>query len=345
MRFRGVAAIDDECTYKVRVQFSDSRGGRAAAELREHLVARALQRLAADDRGDCVNTLLARAELLADARNREDRPNADERIARTNDDPLRVANRFEDSGRRVRVLSILKVDGANAGDRVVLDEVFLKVHAPFAGFDDGGDGLIGHRQDSGFNTQRVTNGLGRLRERLAMREHRGAMNVRGKVAVAEIEPCFVAVRAEALQEVKCVAAEAPAGLRIDDPGERVRHYVEIGRDAQAVQEDVVSGVRDDRQKVWVHDLMQAEEELRSTDAAGKGGDGKVLYRGHCENSMPRRAHASKRKSRQRQQTINEIRIQKNESKGQRCVSETNPHGRDAECAPRQPVPGDSGSRE
>ena len=71
------------------------------------------------------------------------------------------------------------------------------------------------------------------------------MNVRGQVAIAEIEPVDAAEHREPLQRVKGLAAEAPAFRRIDDAGERVSHDVEVGRNFQAVKSDVVAGVDDE----------------------------------------------------------------------------------------------------
>ena len=53
------------------------------------------------------------------------------------------------------------------------------------------------------------------------------MDVRGEVAVAEIEPAGAPKGGEALERVKRFAAIAPAFCRIDDSRERVSDDVEV----------------------------------------------------------------------------------------------------------------------
>ena len=55
-----------------------------------------------------------------------------------------------------------------------------------------------------------SNGIGGLRERLSFGEQSVAMDVRGKVAVTEIEPIGTAIRGQPLQRVKRFAAKSPA---------------------------------------------------------------------------------------------------------------------------------------
>jgi hypothetical protein len=282
----GVAAVNDESAGEVGVEFGDGGGGRAAAKLGKHFVTRAFERFAADDRANGKDAFFARAQLFADARHGENRANTDERIAGTNDHAIGVANGFEHARCGVSVLDAFEVNGADAGNRVVLDEVFLKVHAAVARFDDGGNGLIGHWKDAGFDAERVANVVGGLRESFAVREHVRAMNMRGEVAIAEIEPSFVAIHSEALEEIESFAAEAPSRCGIHNASESVRDDVEIGRDFEAVHADVIARVDDDGEFVGIHGFVKAEEKLGGPDAAGERSDREVFGRGHREIRMP-----------------------------------------------------------
>src|SRR5579864_8884655 len=99
------------------------------------------------------------------------------------------------------------------------------------------------------------------------------MNVRGQVAIAEIEPVGSPEHDQSLQRMKGFAAVPPALRGIDEAGQRVRDNVQVRRDLQPVERDVVPGVDDDGQFARVHDFVETEEELRGTHAAGESGDG------------------------------------------------------------------------
>ncbi len=73
------------------------------------------------------------------------------------------------------------------------------------------------------------------------------MDMRCQIAVAEIEPVRTAERGEPFQSVKGFATESPALRGVDDASKRIGDDVEVGRDFQAVESNVVAGVDDDRQ--------------------------------------------------------------------------------------------------
>jgi len=154
-----------------------------------------------------------------------------------------------------------EMDAADSGLGAVLDEIFLKMHVAVARLDDSGNGVVGHGQDARFHAEGVTDGIGDLRESFAMGKHFGAVNVGGEIAVAEIEPSLAAIGAEPLEEMKRFAAHSPAFGGINHPGKRVGDDIEVGRNFQAVHDDVVAGVDDDREAVRIHGAVKAEEEL------------------------------------------------------------------------------------
>ena len=123
-----------------------------------------------------------------------------------------------------------------------------------------------------FTPRASADGFRSLRESFAVGKQIRAMNMRGEIAIAEIEPDFAAVDAEALQKMKRFAAHAPARGGIDETSERVGNDVEVRRNFQAVQDDVVTSVDDDRQIVRIHRPVETEEQLGCADAAGESGD-------------------------------------------------------------------------
>ena len=113
------------------------------------------------------------------------------------------------------------------------------------------------------------------------------MDVRGQIAVAEIEPVGAAEDGQALQHMKCFVREIPSLLRIDDSSQRVGDDVEVGRDFQAVQHDVVAGVYDRRSvRSDPEHVVEAEQKFGGADAAGQRGDPWILI--VAWNSVPER---------------------------------------------------------
>ena len=67
----------------------------------------------------------------------------------------------------------------------------------FVRIDQRRDGVISHWEDARFDAESVSNRVGGLRESLPVGEHGGAMDVRGEVAVPEIEPIGAAIDGKA----------------------------------------------------------------------------------------------------------------------------------------------------
>src|SRR5207245_5088529 len=58
--------------------------------------------------------------------------------------------------------------------------------------------------------------------------------------------------------MKSFTTDSPALCRIDDPRQGVGHNVEVGRNFQAVELDVIAGVHDDAQRRRFHGTCGAE---------------------------------------------------------------------------------------
>src|SRR5437016_7522570 len=142
------------------------------AQLNEHFVGRAFERLARNDGTYGKNVCLANPQLLADARNGQDRPDADQRVARTDNDTAGFADGFEHARGRVRRPDSFETDALDDGLGAPLYQIFLEVQLAFVRFDDGWHRVIRHRKNTRPHTERSSNQLHRLRESLPFREQR-----------------------------------------------------------------------------------------------------------------------------------------------------------------------------
>ena len=73
------------------------------------------------------------------------------------------------------------------------------------------------------------------------------------------------------ERVRGVVPDPPAPRRVDQPGQGVRDRVEVGRDVQAEQLDVVGDVADHGDVPRRHDLHEPVEEAGGADAAREHG--------------------------------------------------------------------------
>ena len=101
---------------------------------------------------------------------------------------------------------------------------------------------------------------GGLAERGALAQQPGAEEVGGEVAVAEAEPGVLAVAGEGVDGGEGLARQAPAGVGVLGPGQRVGDRVEVGAHVEAVEPVVVGGVDDDGDVGGVDDLHEAAQE-------------------------------------------------------------------------------------
>lgn len=56
--------------------------------------------------------------------------------------------------------------------------------------------------------------------------------------------------------MKGFSADAPTRRGIDDSGKRIRDDVEVGRNFQAVEDDVIAGVDDDGERMGIHRVVE-----------------------------------------------------------------------------------------
>ncbi len=161
---RFVGRVDDEGSGEVGVQFGDAEGCGLVAELGEHFVGGAFEGFSADDGTNGENFFLVCAQMVPDMRDGENRADADQRVAGADDDAVGSGDGFEDARCGPRGFDAGEADATDDGFCAALDEIFLKMQGALVRIDDGGNGIVGHREDAGFHSQRGANGFGGLRQ-------------------------------------------------------------------------------------------------------------------------------------------------------------------------------------
>ncbi len=129
---------------------------------------------------------------------------------------------------------------------------------------------IAHRQHGKLHAERRRELLRDLRERRALAQPLGALDVHREIEIPEVEPGFSAELLHRPHELPRLAAASPAGFCVGFAGQRVNERVDVGRDVQAEVFEVVAGVDDERDLVAGEQLCQSQRELRAAYAAGDG---------------------------------------------------------------------------
>ena len=93
-----------------------------------------------------------------------------------------------------------------------------------------------------------------------------------EIAVAEPEPVLPAPVRRGVEGVPRLVGPPPATLRVDEPAERVEQAVEIGRDVEPEDLDVVADVSDDRELARLEHVREAAREASAAAAAREQDD-------------------------------------------------------------------------
>ena len=135
--------------------------------------------------------------------------------------------------RRPRTRRRLDRDGVAAADEVLLERDSSAVGAGSRRVRTGSSDMGSSRIPT---PKARVNSAVTCRQRGALGQALGAVQVGGEVAVAEAEPGLAAEALERLHDLPGLAGEAPAALVVVQPGQRVGHGVEVGADVQAVED-------------------------------------------------------------------------------------------------------------
>ena len=150
--------------------------------------------------------------------------------------------------------------------------------------------VIGHGEQPDAGLPAVAENPGGRGQGEAGAEHAGPVEMGGDVPVAQAEPVRPgAVGGELGQDGVGVAVAAPALLLVDPPAQGVHHGVEVGRDVEAEQADVVAGVADDGDLGAGGGGFQPPQEAGGADPAGEHGDAHAGQSGNPWAGGARRA--------------------------------------------------------
>src|SRR5438094_870612 len=106
------------------------------------------------------------------------------------------------------------------------------------------------------------------RERSTIAERARPVEMRGEVAVAQVEPRLGAEVAHRLEAAERLAREAPAAGRVEPTRERVHHGVEVGGNVETPDLGVITGIADHGERTPRHRAREAAQELRRARATG-----------------------------------------------------------------------------
>ena len=116
-----------------------------------------------------------------------------------------------------------------------------------------------------------------------------AHEVEPDVAVAEPEPVLAAQARRRLERVPRLVGPPPATLGVDEPGERVEQAVEVRRDVEPEDLEVVADVADDGELAGLEDAGEAAREAGAAAAAREEDDPHAGRRGaRASGPEPRR---------------------------------------------------------
>ena len=198
--------------------------------------------------------------------------NRHERVARGDHDRLGAFDRLDHTGgrtARVRTVVAQRIDVVLVASS---DEPLLERERPRGRDDVRPEVIVRRGKQSRFQARGSREPGGNGRERLAATQGLGAHEVEPEVAIAEHEPPLPTPRAGRLERLPRLAVAAPATFRVIETGERIEHRVEVGRNVQAQDLEIVAHVPDHRELPRGEDVVKPYGQLGATDAARETDD-------------------------------------------------------------------------
>ena len=241
-----VGTIDDIAIEQVAVAPRHRCRIHGEAELGHHLGGRALDGVAADDRGNCHDRRVAICDRFTHAGDGENRLDADERIGRADHDrtQARIAQRRERVGLRARRGRAFIGQLHHRRRAAAVHEVILEVEPAFAGAQARAHLVVAHRNDARGNSQAAAEVGSDVGERFARCTSSRALHMGREVAVAELKPGLAAQRRQRGHKAPGLVTPAPAALRIVEASQHIHDGIEIGRDREPEMLEVVTGIGD-----------------------------------------------------------------------------------------------------
>ncbi len=243
-----------------------------AGEAGEHSGGGPANGLAADQRTDRNGGSAPLLERLADSRDGEDRADADERVARRDRDQVGPGKGLEHPRRGPRILGALEAHGIHLVTVLPADEPLLEREVAGRGLEPRAQPVVGRGQQRRHEPERRRELTRDAGERLAVAQLLRADEVEPEVAVAELEPRVGPEAARLPERVPGLVLATPAALLVQAAGERVEDRVEVRRDVEAEDLDVVADVADDRQLLRLDRLRERAGETGAAEAACEDGD-------------------------------------------------------------------------
>src|SRR5438034_443865 len=289
-----VAPIDDERSEPRRVCRRDPDGGDGQATGPHERTGRPAHRGAAHDRAHRDDAGARAGERVRDAGDGEDRTDGRHRVRWADDDHLGLADRLENARCRPGLggARVLDVEDLDLG--LLAHEVLLEREPAVRRPDPRAHGLVAHGEDARRHAQTTAQLGHHRRERQALAERARPVEMRGEVAVAQVEPRLGAEVAHRLEAAERLSRQAPAARRVQPARERVHHGVEVGGDVEAPDLGVVTGVADHGERIPGARGREAAQELRRARAARDRGQAHVTRawlpagsRGRCRRATRR----------------------------------------------------------
>ena len=207
-----------------------------------------------------------------DLAHRDDRPDREVRVARREEDRVGLGDRVHDARCGGRFLGSLVHDRVDLVTVAAADEPLLERERPGRRDDVCPEAIVGRRDDPCRQPGAGREAGGDLREGRTRPKRARPDEVETEVAVADAEPVLSAPVRCGFERGPALVGPPPAALRVDQIAERVEQAVEVWRDVEAEDLDVVADVADHGQLARLEDLLQATREAGAAAATREQDD-------------------------------------------------------------------------
>ena len=175
--------------------------------------------------------------------------------------------RVEHAGRGARLAGALEADAVDLVLVPAADEPLLERELSGGRGDPRPQAVVGRGQQDRFDPERASQASGHGGQRLAAAQRLGPREVQPEVAVAELEPRLGPGLGRRVARVPGLLRAAPALGLVENARERVEDRVQVGRDVEARDLEIVAHVPDDRDVTRVERLRQRAREAGASEPA------------------------------------------------------------------------------